>query len=233
MENRAKVVCHMLTTIDGKILIDWDGNEDYEIVGQEYDPILYSYGDVVALGRVTCQDDYEVQSADLTSYQGAVVEYTDQVELPQEGEGILLALDRFGKLGWTETYVTYAGRKLKVVEALTEQVKPEFLAFLKEKGIPYLFAGEKEFDLVLLLKKMKELCKAETVMLCGGAEINAEFMKQDLIDEISLVIGPGVDGTREGLNFVGTKDTAGFPKFYKVKEVRAIGGNGVLLHYTK
>lgn len=233
MEGRANVVCHMLTTIDGKILIDWDGNEDYGIVGQEYDPILYSYGDVVALGRVTCQEDYEVQPADLTAYQGAAAEYTDRVESLQEGEGLLLALDRFGKLGWTETHVTYAGRKLKVVEALTEQVKPEFLAFLRERGIPYFFAGEKELDLVLLLKKVKELCRRETVMLCGGAEINAEFMKQDLVDEISLVIGPGVDGARDGLNFVGTKDMTGFPKFYKVKEVRTIGGNGVLLHYTK
>ena len=37
MSKRAKVICHMMTTIDGKIVIDFDGNEDYEKAGEEYD----------------------------------------------------------------------------------------------------------------------------------------------------------------------------------------------------
>ena len=65
----------------------------------------------------------------------------------------------------------------------------------------------------------------DTFALCGGAEINAAFMRADMVDEISLVIGPGVDGSRNALTYVGSEDMAGFPKFYRLKEVRQINGN--------
>ena len=41
--DRAKVICHMMTTIDGKIVIDWDGNKDYKLAGEEYDRLIYTY----------------------------------------------------------------------------------------------------------------------------------------------------------------------------------------------
>lgn len=42
--DRAKVICHMMTTIDGKISIDFDGNPDYMAVGDQYDRRVFSYG---------------------------------------------------------------------------------------------------------------------------------------------------------------------------------------------
>lgn len=35
--NRAKVICHMYTTIDGKIVTDLPGYPDCEIAGNIYD----------------------------------------------------------------------------------------------------------------------------------------------------------------------------------------------------
>lgn len=58
-------------------------------------------------------------------------------------------------------------------------------------------------------------------------------MRVDMVDEISLVIGPGVDGNRNTLTCIGSEDTAGFPKFYRLKEVRQIDGNGVVLRYER
>ena len=73
----------------------------------------------------------------------------------------------------------------------------------------------------------------DTFALCGGAEIHAAFMRADMVDEISLVIGPGVDGNRNALTCVGSENVEGFPKFYRLKEVRQIAGNGVVLRYER
>ena len=44
MKDRAKVICHMMTTIDGKISINFDDNKDYQKVGMEYDRMIRQYG---------------------------------------------------------------------------------------------------------------------------------------------------------------------------------------------
>ena len=53
--DRAKVICHMMTTIDGKIVIDWDGNKDYKLAGEEYDRLIYTYAQAYGCGRATSQ----------------------------------------------------------------------------------------------------------------------------------------------------------------------------------
>ena len=55
--NRARVICHMMTTIDGKISIDFDGNNDYVAVGDEYDRLTFSYGEAYGCGRATFKED--------------------------------------------------------------------------------------------------------------------------------------------------------------------------------
>ena len=40
--------------------------------------------------------------------------------------------------------MSYGGQSNLMMEVLTEQVPPEFLAYLDDLGIPYLFAGKKE-----------------------------------------------------------------------------------------
>lgn len=84
-----------------------------------------------------------------------------------------------------------------------------------------------------LFKKIKELYHINIFTLCGGAEINAVFLKADLVDEISIVIGPVIDGNRNVLTFVGTENTDGFPKYFKLKEVEKLDNNGVILRYIK
>lgn len=104
---------------------------------------------------------------------------------------------------------------------------------MDELEIPYIFAGKTEFDPELFLKKLKKLYHVDTFALCGGAEINAVFFKADLVDEISLVIGPAIDGTRDALTFVGTNDTNSFPKYFILKDVEQLSNNGVVLYYEK
>ncbi|MEQ3170119.1 dihydrofolate reductase family protein [Dysosmobacter welbionis] len=230
MKQRAKVICHMMTTIDGKIVIDWDGNADYELVGAEYDRLIHAYGKAIGCGRATCQTDDIV---DFEKYKGVPVTYTDKPARLNDDTSLSIAFDRFGKLRPQTAQVEYAGHKQIMQEVLTEQVPPEFLAYLDDKKIPYLFAGKEDFDPELFLEKLIEYYNIDTFVLCGGAQINAEFMRRGLVDEISVVIGPAVDGNRNALTLVGAEDVTGFPKFFQLKEVEKLPGNGVLLRYER
>lgn len=228
--NRAKVICHMMTTIDGKISIDFDGSLGYMAVSEEYDRRVFSYGQAYGCGRGTFQQEHSV---DFLKYKGVSVKYEDKVIMPSNGEFLCICFDRFGKLRWDSPIKAYAGHKSLMLEVLTEQVPPEFLAYLDELGIPYIFAGESDLDPALFLQKLKTLYHVDTFALCGGAEINAAFFKADLVDEISLVIAPAIDGNRNALTFVGTEDTGGFPQYFKLKNVEQLENNGVVLWYEK
>lgn len=51
--NRAKVICHMYTTIDGKIVTDLPGYPDCEIAGNIYDEITFQTSNAWGCGRET------------------------------------------------------------------------------------------------------------------------------------------------------------------------------------
>jgi riboflavin biosynthesis pyrimidine reductase len=69
-----------------------------------------------------------------------------------------------------------------------------YLAELREDGVSYLFAGPDGRDLAKAMDALGEMFGVETILLEGGASINGAFLKAGLIDEISVLIQPAVDG---------------------------------------
>ena len=111
--DRAKVICHMMATIDGKIVIDWDGNKDYELAGEEYDRLIYTYAQAYGCGRATSQMDLDV---DFSKYKDVTVKYEDKVIQPPEGTGLCVAFDRYGKLRWESAVMSYGGQSNLMME---------------------------------------------------------------------------------------------------------------------
>jgi riboflavin biosynthesis pyrimidine reductase len=74
---------------------------------------------------------------------------------------------------------------------LTEQVSDAHLAGLRRDGVSYIFTGERDLDLGLALEiRNRELGVKRLVVEGGGGNGVC------LIDEISLVICPAVDGAK-------------------------------------
>jgi riboflavin biosynthesis pyrimidine reductase len=82
------------------------------------------------------------------------------------------------------------------VVVLTEQVSDAHLAGLRQDGVSYIFAGERELDLGLALEILNRELGLERLILEGGGKSNGSFLRAGLIDEISLAICPAVDGAR-------------------------------------
>jgi riboflavin biosynthesis pyrimidine reductase len=180
------VICHMNTSIDGRILGSrWRPAENrmaglFERLHEQLG------GGSWLIGRVTGS---EYAKAD--SYP----DRTDQTYprkpwfVRRDAVAYGMALDAQGKIAWGRSDI--GGDPIVVV--LTERVH---LAGLRRDGVSYIFAGEQQLDLGLALEILNRELGIERLLLEGGGGSNGAFLRAGLIDEISLAICPAVDGAK-------------------------------------
>jgi riboflavin biosynthesis pyrimidine reductase len=187
------VICHMNSSIDGRILGSrWRPAENRMpgLFERLHDRLG---GGSWLIGRVTGS---EYAKAD------AYPDHTGEI-YPREpwfarrdagAPGIAwgIALDAQGKIAWGRSDI--GGDPIVVV--LTERVSDAHLAGLRQDGVSYIFAGGEALDLRLALEILNRELGIERLLLEGGGGSNGAFLRAGLIDEISLAICPAVDGAK-------------------------------------
>lgn len=190
-QRRPRVICHMMASVDGRIVVDgWPLAEDERA---EYERVHDSYGaDGWLAGRVTLERHFAagVRSAPDLGREHEGGPRGDFVAGKHESYAV--AVDPRGKLQWESGDVD--GDHL--VALLTERVSDEYLATLRERGVSYLLAGRDELDLSLALRKLGTRLGLRTLMLEGGGGINGSMLRAGLVDEVSLLVAPVVDGRK-------------------------------------
>src|SRR5262249_7014126 len=78
---------------------------------------------------------------------------------------------------------------------LTESVPDSHLAGLRGDGVSYVFAGKTAIDLAAALEILNRELGIERLFLEGGGGANGALLRAGLVDEISLVVCPVVDGS--------------------------------------
>jgi riboflavin biosynthesis pyrimidine reductase len=182
----------MMSTVDGKIL---SANWKDETLTNTFAGYFEKYHETFTsqawmCGRITMERDFSggVQPEPQTPPQPI----SRQPFIGnKEATSFAIAVDAHGKLGWdsNETGGDH------IVEVLTEQVSDEYLYYLQNKRISYLFGGEKELDFARVLEQLASLFPIETLMLEGGGHLNGSLLNAGLIDELSLLLLPLADGT--------------------------------------
>lgn len=81
-----------------------------------------------------------------------------------------------------------------VVLLVTEQVSRDYLAHLQKARVSYIFCGKRHLDIRVALRKIGAQLKIRKLMLQGGGGFNGAVLKAGLVDEISQVIVPLIDG---------------------------------------
>lgn len=186
---RPRVVCHMTTSVDGRIVVDgWPAPDD---VRREYEGVHASYDpDGWICGRVTM----EPFAGGLRSEEEVAREHSgaprEDFTAPGEHDSFAFAVDPSGRLAWQSHDIDGD----HVVAILSERVSDAYLAFLRERGVSYLLSGARDVDLPLALEKVGERFGVRTLMLEGGGGINGGMLSAGLIDEVSLLIAPVADG---------------------------------------
>lgn len=198
----------MVTSIDGKVTGDFLYRPESEPATEVYYQINRDYkADAFACGRVTMEGSFtQGWYPDLTAFQDTILPREDYVADP-EAKFFAVAFDRRGRLGWKASRISDEDPgydNAHIIEVLCEDTPDAYLAYLRSIGISYLFAGEKELDLSLALKKLKELFGIEKLLLEGGSVLNGAFQRKYVIDELSLVVAPVVAAAEDKPLFDGS-----------------------------
>ncbi len=230
--NRPYIVCHMLTSIDGKVTGDFLFQKECAEATELYYRINRDRrADGFICGRVTMEGSFtEGWYPDLSRYEP--VETRDDFLVDDLSGFYAVAFDTHGRLGWRSNRIVdpdgdpgYDGAQ--IIEVLSEDVDERYLGYLKEMRIPYVFAGETSIDVALALYKLKTLVGCEDLLLEGGSILDGAFERAGAVDELSLVVAPMIAGKESKPLFMDA-DIASF------ELVKTENENGILvLNYKR
>lgn len=115
-----------------------------------------------------------------------------------------------------------------------ELVSEEYLEHLKRQGISYVFAGSDGTDLVKAMNALYDDFGISLILLDGGGITNGLFLKAGLIDELSLVLYPGIDG-KSGVSSIfeyrGEDDFPASEQTLELMQVKPLENGIVWLRY--
>lgn len=181
------LICHMVSSVDGRTLPSrfrprgLDASPAYERLHGELK------GDAWIIGRVTGQDFAKADA--YPAADGASFPRDPFIARPHAGSWAVV-VDAHGKIAWGRGDID--GDALVVL--LTDAVSDAHLAGLRSDGVSYIFAGESELDLGLALDRLNAELGIKRLLLEGGGGINGAFLRAGLVDELSLLVCPVVDG---------------------------------------
>lgn len=184
------VICHMASSVDGRIIAENWGDK-LEQFGGIYEDCHNSFDSQAwMVGRVTMEKDFtEGLQPDLVRQEWSIARRAYVGD--KQAKSFAIAVDPKGKLGWMENDIDGD----HVIEILSEYVDDEYLQYLQNKKISYIFAGKQRLDFAVALNQLYELFGIKTLMLEGGGNLNGSLLNAGLVDEISLLILPLADGT--------------------------------------
>ncbi len=191
--NKPYIICHMMTAVDGRI--DCAMTEQLPGV-QEYYSTLDSFDAPTRVsGRVTAELEMALPG-----------KFSSKVSMPIGKEafhkavtagGYEIVVDTHGTLLWDDQ----ANAKRPILVLTSEKVNREYLDYLTGQHISWIACGKEHIDLKRACEILADDFSVKRMVVVGGGHINAGFLAAELLDEVSILIGAGVDG-RGGMSAV-------------------------------
>jgi riboflavin biosynthesis pyrimidine reductase len=220
------IVVHMMSSLDGRSLTDgWNldfASDLYENTAATFE------ADGWICGRVTMQEishgtDYP---KGLAKSAVARTDHFAERGAPQYA----ISIDPQGRVAWKSN----TALKSHVIEVLTEQVPDDFLAYLQSIGVSYVFGGKSEIDLGKVVQTLASELGVKKLIVEGGSHVSGAFVNAGIVDEVSVLILPLVDGRSEHpSSFEVAMEKWQKPAYLKLISVEKQEHDAVWLRYTK
>lgn len=235
--DRPYIFCHMLTSLDGKIMGSYMDTMEGEMAGNVFYNISFGKNPYYKhqgwlSGRVATDDNFTFYEKPVLEEDAPTVPEGDFVAEPNASM-YYVSIDPSGKLGWKSSELTYVDTHAHVLEVLNGEAGNAYKAFLRKLGISYIIAGDTSLDYALAMEKLKKLFGIETLMLGGGGVLNWSFIQAGMCDEISVVIAPTADGSTETPALFAARNglSADKPVAFELKSAEVKEGGSVWLRY--
>lgn len=224
MSEKPYIVCHMMMSLDGRI--DCAMTEQLPDVQDYYASLDALQVPTTVSGRVTA----ELEMAEPGSFEAS-----DPTPLGREGfsrqadaAGYEVVLDTHGKLLWQDA----SDMEKPYLIVTCEQVAKEYLRYLEAKHISWIACGKERIDLARAVEILRAEFGAARIGVVGGPAINTAFLDAGLLDEVSMLIGAGIDARAEMPSvFDGRRMQAPLTPL-RLTEVKQIDSGAVWLRYA-
>ena len=180
----------MMSLLDGRI--DCDVTEKIETGDEYYDALNQLDCSSTLMGRVTMQMHYA--SAEPYEAQNSQPIGEECFNIAIQTKGYIIAIDTTGRLKWPHNL--FDGMPLLVITS--EDCPKEYLDTLTKQYISWIAVGKDSIDLKHAMEILKAEFGVERLSVTGGGNINAAVLKEGLLDEVSMMWCPGIDG-RDGM----------------------------------
>ena len=187
--NKPYIICHMMTSVDGRIdcamTSQLPGVEDY------YKTLDGLNVPTTVSSRVTA----ELEMAEPGFFEAKNSEtYTQEgFSKKADAKGYEIIVDTKGKLLWPDA----SDMDKPYLIITSEQVTKEYLAYLDGQHISWIACGKERIDLVRACEILASEFGVARMGIVGGPAINTGFLDAGLLDEISILMGAGIDARRE------------------------------------
>lgn len=182
---RPYIICHMMMSIDGRI----DCAMTEQIHGaNEYCPLLEELNVPTTLsGRVTAQ--LEMAEPGEFSPTHPEIHCTEGFSKKCDAEGYEVVTDTNGKLLWKND-----DKPLLII--MSTRASKEYIDYLDSRNISWIVEGTDRIDLNRAMEILYEAFGVKRMAVVGGGNINGGFLDAGLLVELSILIGPAVDGRK-------------------------------------
>ena len=184
------IICHMMSLLDGRI--DCDVTEQIESGNEYYDALNQLNCPSTLMGRMTMQMHYALPEPFVAEDKTPIGNERHHVAIATKG--YLVAIDTMGKLSWPQNQ--FYGMPLLVITS--EDCPKAYHDTLTKQHISWVATGKDRIDLTRAMEILHKEFNVERLSVTGGGNINAAFLKEGLLDEVSMMWCPGIDG-RKGM----------------------------------
>ena len=180
------IICHMMISIDGRI--DCAMTSKLRGVDDYYTTLDEIHVPTTVSGRVTA----ELELAEPGAFVPKNPEIYGQEGFSKKADaaGYEVIVDTHGKLLWPDA----AGMSKPYLIITSENVTKDYLDYLDHRHISWIACGKEHVDLARAVEILAGPFAVERMGIVGGPKINTAFLEAGLLDEISLLVGAGIDG---------------------------------------
>ena len=221
--NRPYIICHMMMSLDARIdckmTESLKGTEDYYKTLDSFDTFTHVSGRVTAETELGCIGKYQYKEEDSINKETF---YKDK-----DSKGYEIIMDTKGTLLWNNQ----ENEEVPILVLTSEKANKKYLENLKNNHISYVVSGKNKIDLKRSVEILFKEFNVKKMVVVGGGHINASFLNEGLLDEISVLLGAGIDGRKGMISVFDGLNSNKEVTQLKLEDVKVFKSDAVWLKY--